>query len=78
VLYDTARTWAALYRLSLGETDVLVKAANGASRDEIAESRGTSSLTVKDQERRVHEKTGDASFHHAVSRLLREALRSRR
>jgi DNA-binding NarL/FixJ family response regulator len=74
ILYDAARAWAALYGLSFGETDVLLKAANGALRDEIAECRGSSSLTVKGQERRVHEKTGDASFHGAVSRLLLEAL----
>lgn len=74
-LYDTARTWGALYGLSLAEMDVLIKTATGALRDEIAESRGSSSLTVKGQERRVHEKTGDVSFHRAVSRLLYEALR---
>lgn len=72
---DIARDWAAACGLSLGETDVLVKAATGASREEIAELRGSSSLTVKDQMKRVREKTGHASFGDAVSHLLREAIR---
>ena len=78
LMTGTTRNWAARYTLSAGEAEVLVKAATGASRDEIAESRGSSPLTVKDQERSVREKTGDASFRDATSRFLRDALRGRR
>jgi DNA-binding NarL/FixJ family response regulator len=75
---ETVRIWAAASALSLGEADVLFKAANGASREEIAESRGASPLTVIDQERRIQEKLGDASFQDVVVRLLREAARGGR
>jgi DNA-binding NarL/FixJ family response regulator len=75
---EAVRTWASRWGLSLGEADVLFKAANGESREAIAESRGSSPSSVKDQERRVCDKTCDVSFQDAVSRLLRETARGGR
>jgi DNA-binding NarL/FixJ family response regulator len=68
--------WTERYGLSSGEADVLLKAAEGASREEIAELRGSSALTVKSQEKRLCEKTGDLLIRDAVARLLREAARN--
>ena len=70
---DIARKWTVRYRLSKGEADVLLKAARGSTRAEIATSRGTSPHTVQLQEMAVRRKTADASFRSAVARLLREA-----
>jgi DNA-binding NarL/FixJ family response regulator len=70
-----AHAWEARYKLSPSETDVLIKYADGASREEIAELRETSAWSVKSQEESLCQKTGDPSIQEAAARLLREVAR---
>jgi DNA-binding NarL/FixJ family response regulator len=74
----TAASWAVEYALAPVENEVLLGRGNGLSCKEIARRRGTSPRTVKAQQKRVREKTGDASFRAAVERMIREAARGHR
>lgn len=69
-----AHAWGVRYELSPSETEVLFRYADGASREEIAELRESSPWTVKAEEESLCEKTGDASLHDAVTRLLRDVV----
>ena len=69
----TIAAWTARYALSEAESDVLLRAAQGARRRAIAQARATTELTVKAQIRRLLEKVGDDHLHAAVERILREA-----
>jgi DNA-binding NarL/FixJ family response regulator len=64
--------WQKLYALSDAEVDVLQRASQGLSREEIANQRETSPLTTKQQIHTLLAKTGDPSLLAAVGRLLRE------
>jgi DNA-binding NarL/FixJ family response regulator len=64
--------WAIRYRLSEAETDVLRRAALGEDRKMIAASRSSSEQTIKKHVTNLLRRTGDASLHAAVERLLRE------
>jgi DNA-binding NarL/FixJ family response regulator len=59
--------------LSVAEADVLLRAARGESRDEIAAARATSPWTIKNQIASLLRKTGDDSLHAAAERVLRDA-----
>ncbi|HEX8789933.1 MAG TPA: response regulator transcription factor [Polyangiaceae bacterium] len=67
----TIGAWRSRYTLSDAEADVLRRAALGETRDEIAAARECSVLTVKTHVTNLLQKTGDASLHAAVGRLLR-------
>lgn len=71
-LARTVEVWAARYGLSEAEGDVLVRAAAGQSRQNIAGARGSSELTVKKHVGNILRLTGDESLQAAVTRLLRE------
>ena len=73
---DRVRIWAARYRLSTAGTDVLRHAVRGQVRGEIAADRGTSLHTVKNQIADILRRTGDDTLQAAVSRLLREVVRT--
>jgi DNA-binding NarL/FixJ family response regulator len=68
-----AGTWNSRHGLSNAEHDILVRAACGASREDIAAARDSSALTVKKHVANLLQKTGDETLLAAVARLLREA-----
>ena len=72
-LESVVRRWSGKYRLSSAETDVLMRAARGDPRDEIASARGAAPLTVKKQIANLLKKTAHTSLRVAVEHLLREA-----
>jgi DNA-binding NarL/FixJ family response regulator len=63
--------WRQRYGLSDAETDVLRRAARGETREDIAADRSCSLLTIKTHVTNLLQKTGDASLHSSVGRLLR-------
>jgi DNA-binding NarL/FixJ family response regulator len=63
--------WRQRYSLSEAETDVVRRAAQGETREEIAAARNCSVLTIKTHVTNLLQKTGDGSLHAAVGRLLR-------
>lgn len=69
-----ADTWGQRYALSAAERDVLLRSALGESRERIAAARKCSTLTVKKQCAHILRKTGDATLHNAVARLMREIV----
>jgi DNA-binding NarL/FixJ family response regulator len=73
-LEGAAQSWEERYKLCQAETDILIRAAQGQTRDAIALARGASPLTVKKQAATLLGKTRDASLQGAATRLLREIL----
>lgn len=73
-LESAARSWERQYKLCQAESDILLRAARGETREAIAIARGASPLTVKKQAATLLQKTRDASLHGAVVRLLREII----
>jgi DNA-binding CsgD family transcriptional regulator len=71
-LADTVRGWIARYGLSEAEADVLVRAAEGQSRTQMANARGCSELTIKKHVSTMLRLLSDRSLQAAVARLLRE------
>lgn len=69
-----AAEWAARYRLSEAEVDVLRRAALGETPPEIARRRGTSITTVGTQASRLLRRTKDESLERAANRLLRDLI----
>lgn len=67
--------WNKRYVLSEAEGDILHRGAEGHSRDDIAAARRCSELTIQKHVSNLLQKTGDDSFHEAIGRLLRDALR---
>jgi DNA-binding NarL/FixJ family response regulator len=67
--------WVVEYELSEAEADVLLRAAQGDSREQIARDRLISPLTVKKHVNNLLKRTRDGSLHKAVERLLRTAAR---
>jgi DNA-binding CsgD family transcriptional regulator len=67
-----AARWSRRHDLSLAEQDILLRSALGETQDEIAATRGTSTLTVKKQTVSILEKTGHRSLQLAAAALLRE------
>lgn len=70
-LHGTTLAWQERFKLSGAETNVLRRAALGETREQIAEGRNCSLLTVKAQVAGILHKTGDATLSAAVGRLLR-------
>jgi DNA-binding NarL/FixJ family response regulator len=67
-----ARVWVTRYGLSEAEENVLLRAAAGESRAQIASARGSSELTIKKHVANLLRRTQDESLQVAVARLLRE------
>jgi DNA-binding NarL/FixJ family response regulator len=67
--------WRVRYGLRDAEVDVFAGAVRGEARDQSAERRGSSPLTIKVHVASLLRRTGDASLHHAVERFLRELAR---
>lgn len=63
--------WRQRHSLSDAEIDVLRRAVVGETREQMAAARSCSVLTIKTHVTNLLQKTGDASLHHAVARLLR-------
>jgi DNA-binding CsgD family transcriptional regulator len=64
--------WIDRYGLSEAEADVLVRAAEGQSRTQMASARGCSELTIKKHVSTMLRLLSDRSLQAAVARLLRE------
>jgi DNA-binding NarL/FixJ family response regulator len=71
-LASAAEAWVARYGLSEAELNVLVRAAAGQSRKEIANARASSELTIKKHVGNMLRLTGDDTLQTAAARLLRE------
>jgi DNA-binding NarL/FixJ family response regulator len=69
-LPNAVADWIARYKLSETESHVLLLAAKGIEREDIAAIRGCSELTVKKHISNLLQKTGDLSLRKAVKRLL--------
>jgi len=72
-LVRTARMWGVKFNLSVSEIDILLRAANGEHREEIAAARDSSKLTIKKHVGNLLKKTSQASLFVAAQKLLREA-----
>lgn len=66
--------WAAQYRLSPREVDILTAAMDGAEHSRLAAVGGVSSATIKTQVHRLVRKVGARSLQSLVSEVLRTAL----
>ncbi|HEX8794318.1 MAG TPA: hypothetical protein VF765_25415 [Polyangiaceae bacterium] len=69
-----AASWAATYKLSHAEADLLRRAALGETQAEIARHRGTSAQTIEALKVRLLGRTRDASLERAANRLLRDVV----
>jgi len=67
------RACASASRLSSAEGDVLLRACQGETREDIAIARGSSPQTIHKHVTNILRRTGDLSLHAAVERVLREA-----
>lgn len=67
-----AREWGARYVLTETEMAILVAAAEGSARDQVAFERGITTTTLKKHVHNLLRKTGDASLLAAAARLLRD------
>jgi DNA-binding NarL/FixJ family response regulator len=65
--------WSVIYRLTHAEQKILMLAATGLTREQIALDRGVTPETIKSQAKRLLEKTGDAFLVAAALRCVREA-----
>ncbi|MBI5513950.1 MAG: response regulator transcription factor [Deltaproteobacteria bacterium] len=73
-LASSLRALRRRYQLTQAEEQIVSRALWGASREAIAETRGTSSTTVKKQIRVLLAKTPYQHLHHLAQDLLLEAL----
>lgn len=71
---DLVTRWELRYALTPTEAELLELGARGTPRSELHVPRRVEASTVKKQVHNMLEKTGDASFEAAVSRLLRELV----
>ena len=67
-----AREWGERYELTETEMSILVAAAEGSQRDQVAFERGIATTTLKKHVHNLLRKTGDASLLAAAARLLRD------
>ncbi len=67
-----AREWGERYELTETEMSILVAAAQGSQRDQVAFERGIATTTLKKHVHNLLRKTGDASLLAAAARLLRD------
>ncbi len=65
--------WVERHGLTPIEQDILEQGTLGATRAEIARSRGKTEATIKTQIASLKKKTKDRTLRHAVVRVLREA-----
>ncbi|HEY1956871.1 MAG TPA: response regulator transcription factor [Polyangiaceae bacterium] len=70
-----AREWGDRYALTETEIAVLVAAAEGSPRDQVAFERGIATTTLKTHVHNLLRKTGDGSLLAAAARLLRDRER---
>lgn len=70
--------WAQRHGLTAIEQDILEQGTLGATRAEIAASRGKTESTIKTQIASLKKKTKDRTLRHAVVRVLREAAQRER
>jgi DNA-binding NarL/FixJ family response regulator len=75
---ETCREWERRYALTQTEIGILIAAAEGSPRDQLAFERGIATTTLKTHVHNLLVKTGDESLLAAVARLLRDREAERR
>lgn len=71
-IQQRAHEWSIRHGLTETEVAILLAAADGSPRDQLAFERGITSVTLKRHVHNLLRKTGDASLLAATTRLLRD------